>query len=994
MTKKVLVLVAICELLIASLFTLGDVSSAGATVRKSLHLADPLLPEPATDPEKVSPLGNFVLNVPWRTVAVVCDGVVDVAEWSDAAHYDISDTSGQGEIPPIPDPLGTVDLYVKQDDIGVWFAVVNNGDGTLDQYDEIGLHFDDDFNGCFPYSLTNEGNIWVTNDMTSGAYALWNWYQDDDCDANSYSCTGDFGDYYDISMDYCAIGQTGGQVSFEVMVPYGVIDYYLDVDDPEEMEVGFYIYVLDYGSANFQGEWPSQGRYTTYKEPCYYGKMACGGGWSYKAGYPEYAPSGMPDFDQKQDMWDNPPSSGNWTRCGPVALANCFWWFDSKYQWLINPASPLPPDINDDFPLVVSYCGTCDDHCYLNVPHFVNALAWRMDTDGMRTEDGGVGTNVFEMEAAIAEWFLETETEEIFYKHTQKAPDFYWIEQEIERCEDVILLLGFWQPSGSGEWYRVGGHYVTCAGVNSDSLILALSDPFYDRAGMGGPGRVLSGTLLPHAPPHGSYEHNDAGNVSHDSYMVVNDALSPGGPWSVPEYPYNDEVIYSTLFANCPPEFESSQGTYNPGLPVHTEIEYAVAISPIGDGWHLKGEYPDYAPDGMPDFDQNQRSWQHYCGPTAVANCLWWFDSKYQWLTVGGNSPPPFVQDDYGLISSYIAGFDDHSYQADGSGKYNAQYLIEDLAGRMGTDAQGTNIDNMGAAIQGWLDDKGLNDVFFVHTFFDNTKDPDFFYMIEEEIECCQDVILLLGFWQHLPSPWGYWRRIGGHYVTCAGVNSDSTLIVFSDPDFDQQAINYPVDPKWHNNAALISHDKYDVSQSPSPISYWGIPGYPQEVALNHCFENCPDYLIGYQEYPDPEEFVYTAIEAAVFVSPYAKPAAVQDLRIYTHGGSVGVEDIMLIWSPVTRDTAGCPAFPDHYVIYRDTDPNFTPGPTKLLTTTTDITYKDVGVAGDTATNYYYYVNVHVGPFESYIAGCVGEFDRDCTATKKGDRGDAEIKRR
>ena len=113
--------------------------------------------------------------------------------------------------------------------------------------------------------------------------------------------------------------------------------------------------------------------------------------------------------------------------------------------------------------------------------------------------------------------------------------------------------------------------------------------------------------------------------------------------------------MYSTQSANCPPEFEILQGTYDPGLPVHTEIEYAVAISPIGEGWHLKGEYPDYAPDGMPDFDQNQRNWQHYCGPTAVANCLWWFDSKYQWLTMGGNPPPPFVQDDYDLVTSYIA---------------------------------------------------------------------------------------------------------------------------------------------------------------------------------------------------------------------------------------------------------------------------------------------------------------------------------------------------
>ena len=994
MTRRTLVIVALCELLIFGLFSLDHVFAASTSKGKTYApLVQPDISEIPPVAEKPSPLGHFVINVPLKTVDVVCDGVVDAMEWSDASRYDISDTSGQGEIPPVPDPPGTVDLYVKQDSLGIWFAVINHADETLHQYDEIGLHFDDDFNGCFPYSLTNEGNIWMTNEMTSGAYALWNWYQDDYCDAQSYSCMGDFQDYYSISLDCCAIGQTGGHVSFEVMVPYGVIDHYIDVPDPTQMEIGFYIYVLDYGSASFQGEWPSQGRYTTYKEPCYYGKLACGSGWYYKPGYLDYAPSGMPDFDQKQYQWDNPPGSENWSHCGPVAIANCLWWFDSKYQWLINPASMPPPNNNDDFALVTAYYGGCDDHCYLNLQPLVNDLAWHMDTNGLRTGDGSIGTNVFKMEAAIAEWFLETETDDIFYKHTMKAPDFYWIEEEIERCEDVILLLGFWQY-GPGEWYRVGGHYVTCAGVNSDSLMLAFSDPYVDMAEMGGPGRVLDGSIIPHDPGHAPEVHNDAGNVSHDYYQVVDDHLSPGGPWSIPDYPYYDEILYSLQGANFPPEFHEQQGTYNPEQPVHTEIEYAVAISPIGEGWHLKGEYPDYAPDGMPDFDQNQRNWQHSCGPTAVANCLWWFDSKYQWLTAGGNPPPPYVQDDFSMVTSYIAGFDDHAYQLDGFGKNNAQYLIEDLTERMGTGETGTHIDSMRAAIRQWLDDKGLSDVFFEHTFIDSTSDPDFFSIVEEEIECCQDVILLLGFWQHLPSPWGYWRRIGGHYVTCAGVNSDSMLIMFSDPDFDQQAINYPADTKWHNNAALISHDIYDVAQSPSPVCYWGLPGYPQEVALRHSFENCPDHLIGYQEYPSPAEFVYTAIEAAVFLSPYAKPAAVQDLRIYADGGTVGVNDIRLVWSPVTRDTAGCPAFPDHYVIYRDTDPSFIPGPTKVLTTTTNVTYKDIGAAGNTATNYFYYVNAHVGPFESDNNKCVGEFDKSLSAMKKGVKGSSEIKRR
>ncbi|MCK4272938.1 hypothetical protein KAX22_09815 [bacterium] len=716
----------------------------------------------------------------------------------------------------------------------------------------------------------------------------------------------------------------------------------------------------------------------------------------FKPDYDDYAPSGMPDFDQKQDMWDNPPGSGKWSYCGPVALANCLWWFDSKYQWIINPDSPQPPAVNDDFSFVTAY-GPWDDHDTSNVMPLVEDLAWHMDTDGIRTEDGSVGTNVFEMEAAIAEWFLETETDTIFYKHTKKAPDFYWIEDEIERCEDVILLLGFWQEYYPGEWYRIGGHYVTCAGVNSERLMLAISDPFYDMAEQGFPGRVRDGILIPH--PHGMHSsgiHNDAGNISHDYYTVLYDSLSPGGPWSIPDYPYYDEILYSLQFANCPPEFEEWQMEYNPEQPVHTEIEYAVAISPIPECWHFKGEYPDYAPDGMPDFDQNQHLWTAFCGPTAVANCLWWFDSKYQWLTVGGNPPPPFVQDDFNLVTTYNAGWDDHSYEVDPAGYDNVQYLIEDLAVYLGTDpAMGTDIQDMQDGIEQWLMVKGVDDIFYEHTLIDSLRDPEFFYIIENEIERCQDVILLLGFWEEYAPE--LWRRIGGHYVTCAGVCSDSMRIMFSDPDYDQQPITYPDSSKWHNNAALVSHDVYNVAPSPSPGGFWGLADYPVfEVGPRHELENCPEHLRMYEDYwmGGP---LYTEIEAAVFVSPYVQPAAVDSLWIYTAFRTAGQDslDLRLIWTPVTTDITGYPQPVDEYVIYRDTTPDFTPGPAKMLATTTDTTYVDTNAAGSTINNNYYYVNGRVGIFESANSRCVGEFDKDLiNAKKKGMQRSPEIKRR
>jgi hypothetical protein len=977
-------------LLITGVFLLSFVStekiSLASQYRSGAHRIIPQNPPPA---DTHGPVHNFIMYVPWRTEDVVCDGFVDpTTEWSDAALYDISDTSGQ--LDGIPDPPGTVDLYVKQDSSGVWFAVVDHADSSLDDDDQITFIFDEDHDGCFPPDTTNECQLILLYHGVSGdTVVLWSWLKDFDCDAQSHECMYDEnGPLIELGW-YChAVGMTDGKVSYEMVVPYGLKDALLDVVDPTSMDVGFYISTYDANPpGNIRhGEWPSQGRFTTYGEPCYYGDLICVQPWYFKPDYDDYTPSGMPDFDQKQDGWFNPDSS-HWTYCGPVALANCLWWFDSKYQWLIDPDSPQPPTINDDFELVTAY-GAWDDHDDFNVIPLVDTLAWHMDTDGIRTGDPDQGTNVFEMEAAIAEWLLETQTDNIFYKHTKKAPDFDWIAQEIHRSQDIILLLGFWQYFGPG-YVRIGGHYVTCAGVDTTELMLALSDPFYDAAEWGWPGRIRDGILIPHPHGlHGSGVHNDAGNISHDYYQALFDLLTPGGPWSLPDYPPDSTIVVSLQGANYPPEYQDQQGEYNPALPIHTEIEYAVAISPIGQGWHLKGEYPDYAPDGMPDFDQNQHHWQALCGPTAVANCLWWFDSKYQWLTAGGNPPPPFVQDDFDLVTSSIPGHDDHSYETDPVGWDNVQYLIEDLVGYMCTDpVTGTTLEALQNGIDGWLVDRGLDGVFYEHTLIDSTLDPEFFSIIEEEIECCQDVILLLGFWEETGPE--EWRRTGGHYVTCAGVCSDSMKIMFSDPDYDQQPITYPdSSTKRHNNAALVSHDIYLVAPSPSPGGYWGLPDYPvYEVSPRHLMQNCPTHLKVYEE-----EWLggplYTEIEAAVLVSPYVKPASVESLWIYTAFGTAAADskDIRLIWQPVIRDTTGCPVFA-HYVVYRDTVPDFAPGPATELSTTTDTTYLDVDIAGNSAVNYFYYVNTRSGPLESDNSRCMGEFDRDTIsgpAIKKG----------
>ncbi len=85
-------------------------------------------------------------------------------------------------------------------------------------------------------------------------------------------------------------------------------------------------------------------------------------------------------------------------------------------------------------------------------------------------------------------------------------------------------------------------------------------------------------------------------------------------------------------------------------------------------------------------------------------------------------------------------------------------------------------------------------------------------------------------------------ERREGHYVTCAGVNSEESKIAFSDPTLDI-ANPSPVD---HNDAANVSHDIYNVSiGSPQPdinTQWW-----------------LSDYHAGYN---------YTVVEQAVVICP------------------------------------------------------------------------------------------------------------------------------
>jgi len=296
-------------------------------------------------------------------------------------------------------------------------------------------------------------------------------------------------------------------------------------------------------------------------------------GWYWKPGnWTDYAPSGVPDFDQKQDLWYD-PAGGQWYYCGPVAVANSLWYFDSREE----PLPVQPPAINDNYGLVTAY-GPWDDHHTSNVEPLVNHLAALMGTNPL------FGTNVFDMQRGIDQYLVDTGYYGYYYEHTEVMPDFYWIEDEVERCEDVVLLLGFWQTlddpwDPQAYWWRIGGHYVTCAGVNSNTSQLGISDPYLDNAETGAPGRVLP-PCPPHPPAgHNATVHNDTWYVSHDIYNVTI-SPSPGGIWGLEGYADN---MGPSDFWHFEGRNLEQTGYYEPGPPVFTEIEYAVAVSPKED---------------------------------------------------------------------------------------------------------------------------------------------------------------------------------------------------------------------------------------------------------------------------------------------------------------------------------------------------------------------------------------------------------------------------
>lgn len=333
-------------------------------------------------------------------------------------------------------------------------------------------------------------------------------------------------------------------------------------------------------------------------------------GWFWKDYNGPDMPEGfMPDFDQHQNFsqgqdpfWD--PAFG-WDQhyCGPVAVANSLWWFEQKFAPIFWPGIVVP-------------VGSTPQELIWDLAQrmHTNGLAW----DGNDSAHGPIGsykgTWVDDMQghpnpedpvpnplARGIYLYLRDQGIEgaLLYEHTLLRPLFVQVGMEVERSQDVTLLLGLWhiadvQPAPGGPgwvifWERIGGHYVTVAGVNLQTREIAISDPDRDNAEAGMLG-IIRGTN--HTHPQG---HNDGVSASHDIYLVDDYALvrpprapptSPGGSFALVNYIDTGTAIerYS----------EVNQGSYSLQQDVledptewisHTfaEVEVAVIISPTDE---------------------------------------------------------------------------------------------------------------------------------------------------------------------------------------------------------------------------------------------------------------------------------------------------------------------------------------------------------------------------------------------------------------------------
>ncbi len=280
-------------------------------------------------------------------------------------------------------------------------------------------------------------------------------------------------------------------------------------------------------------------------------------------GLTDYAPAGLPDFDQRQSKWRN-PTTGRWSYDAATAMADLLWWRDS----LEEPGNTAPPAVSDGYGLVQAY-STWDDHDSRNVRPLISDLATRMSIDqhhpGADLDDVVQGAKTYLGTVGMGEKYTLA---------LRRSPSFDWVRAEVKQQHQVMLLLGFWELQPTG-WKRIGGHYVAVAGASCNGDAITFSDPARDGAEMGWPGRVVPpGHQHDAASPHTL--HNDAAYISHDGYGIMRTATG----WGPQGYVRNYAEIENFAGLNFSPQLEAARANAYLGGEIVTLVDYALVLAP------------------------------------------------------------------------------------------------------------------------------------------------------------------------------------------------------------------------------------------------------------------------------------------------------------------------------------------------------------------------------------------------------------------------------
>jgi len=287
-------------------------------------------------------------------------------------------------------------------------------------------------------------------------------------------------------------------------------------------------------------------------------------------GLPDYAPAGLPDFDQRQADWQTTVVSRTvWTHDGPAALADLLWWRDSAAETGSTP----PPAVSDSYPLIESY-GPWDDHDAQNVVPLVADLAARMNVNGNHP-----GADLEDLAAGLDAYLAAQGLTAAYDVTVRRSPSFDWVRDAVKQHEQVLLLLGFWELQPGG-WKRLGGHYVAVAGAACTEDKIAFSDPFRNAAEFGWPGHVA----LRRGEVTSPSQHNDAATVSHDVYGIMHTA----GAWGSQGYARNFSDIANFAGLNFAAALKASRASGYNGGEILTLADYALVLAPRRDDTVLR----------------------------------------------------------------------------------------------------------------------------------------------------------------------------------------------------------------------------------------------------------------------------------------------------------------------------------------------------------------------------------------------------------------------